>query len=37
LLSRVFLQRRNSAITYDNFGALIELSETLSFMLFSTF
>jgi adenosylcobinamide-GDP ribazoletransferase len=37
LLSRTFLQRRNGTISYDNIGALIELSETLSFVLFSTF
>jgi adenosylcobinamide-GDP ribazoletransferase len=37
LLSRTILQRQKRMISHDNFGALIELSETLSFILFSTF
>jgi adenosylcobinamide-GDP ribazoletransferase len=36
LLSRSYLRRRNDCINYDNFGAVIELSETLSFVLFAS-
>jgi adenosylcobinamide-GDP ribazoletransferase len=36
LLSRSYLQRRNDCIDSDNFGAVIELSETLSFVLFAS-
>jgi len=36
LLSRSYLQRRNDRIDSDNFGAVIELSETLSFVLFAS-
>jgi adenosylcobinamide-GDP ribazoletransferase len=34
LLSRIYLRRRNGCIGCDNFGAVVELSETLSFVLF---
>jgi adenosylcobinamide-GDP ribazoletransferase len=37
LLSRSFLLRQNRTIRYGNFGALVELGETLAFILFSTF
>jgi adenosylcobinamide-GDP ribazoletransferase len=36
LLSRSFLLRRSRAIRHDHSGALIELSETLTFIIFST-
>jgi adenosylcobinamide-GDP ribazoletransferase len=36
LLSRHFLCRRQGGITYDNFGALIEISEALSFLFFAS-
>ncbi len=36
LLSRSYLQRRKGGINYDNFGAVIELSETLSFVLLAS-
>ena len=36
LLSRSYLQRRNDCIDSDNFGAVVELSETLSFVLFAS-
>ncbi len=36
LLLRAVLQRCNGALTLDNFGALIELTETLSLMLLAT-
>jgi adenosylcobinamide-GDP ribazoletransferase len=36
LLSRSYLRRRNDCIDSDNFGAVIELSETLSFVLFAS-
>jgi len=36
LLSRSYLRSRHGAYTYDNLGALIELSETLSFVLFAS-
>ncbi len=36
LLSRSYLRRRNSQIDSDNLGAVIELSETLSFVLFAS-
>jgi adenosylcobinamide-GDP ribazoletransferase len=36
LLSRSYLRRRNGFIDADNFGAVIELSETLSFVLFAS-
>jgi adenosylcobinamide-GDP ribazoletransferase len=36
LLSRSYLRRRNGYIGYDNFGAVVELSETLSFVLFAS-
>jgi adenosylcobinamide-GDP ribazoletransferase len=36
LLSRSYLRRRNGCIGSDNFGAVVELSETLSFLLFAS-
>ena len=36
LLSRSYLRRRNDCIDSDNFGAVVELSETLSFVLFAS-
>jgi adenosylcobinamide-GDP ribazoletransferase len=36
LLSRSYLRRRNGCIGTDNFGAVVELSETLSFILFAS-
>jgi adenosylcobinamide-GDP ribazoletransferase len=36
LLSRSYLRRRNDCIDADNFGAVIEVSETLSFVLFAS-
>jgi adenosylcobinamide-GDP ribazoletransferase len=36
LLSRSYLRRRNGCIGTDNFGAVVELSETLSFVLFAS-
>jgi len=36
LLSRSYLSRRHGGLTYDNFGAIIELSETLSFVLLAS-
>ena len=36
LLSRSYLRRRNGLIDSDNFGAVVELSETLSFLLFTS-
>jgi adenosylcobinamide-GDP ribazoletransferase len=36
LLSRSYLRRRNGYIDADNLGAVIELSETLSFVLFAS-
>jgi adenosylcobinamide-GDP ribazoletransferase len=36
LLSRTYLRRRNGCIGSDNFGAVVELSETLSFVLFAS-
>lgn len=36
LLSRSYLRRRNGYIGSDNFGAVVELSETLSFLLFAS-
>jgi len=36
LLSRSYLSRRRGGLTYDNFGAVIELSETLSFVLLAS-
>lgn len=36
LLGRSYLQRRNGCIAFDNFGAVVELSETLSFLLFAS-
>lgn len=36
LLSRSYLRRRNDRIDSDNFGAVIELGETLSFVLFAS-
>jgi adenosylcobinamide-GDP ribazoletransferase len=36
LLSRGYLRRRNGAIDGDNLGAVIELNETLSFVLFAS-
>ena len=35
LLGRYFLRQRHGGITYDNFGALIEISEALSFLFFA--
>jgi adenosylcobinamide-GDP ribazoletransferase len=36
LLSRDYLRRRNGRIDTDNFGAVVELAETLSFLLFAS-
>ena len=36
LLCRSYLRRRNGCIDFDNCGAVIELSETLSFVLFTS-
>jgi adenosylcobinamide-GDP ribazoletransferase len=36
LLCRSYLRRRNGGIVFDNFGAVVELSETLSFLLFAS-
>jgi cobalamin synthase len=36
LLSRAYLRRRSGAYTYDNLGALIELSEALTLILFAS-
>ena len=36
LLSRSYLRKRNDCIDSDNFGAVVELSETLSFVLFAS-
>ena len=36
LLSRGYLQRRRGGFSYDNLGAVIELSEALSFILFAS-
>jgi adenosylcobinamide-GDP ribazoletransferase len=36
LFSRSYLRRRNGYIGLDNFGALVELSETLGFVLFAS-
>lgn len=36
LLSRSYLRRRNGYIGSDNFGAVVELSEALSFLLFAS-
>lgn len=36
LLSRGYLRRRNGYIDFNNLGAVIELSETLSFVLFTS-
>jgi adenosylcobinamide-GDP ribazoletransferase len=36
LLSRSYLRRRNGCIRFDNFGAVVELSETLGFILFAS-
>lgn len=36
LLSRHYLQRRNGCIHADNFGAVVEMAETLSFLLFAS-
>ena len=36
LLGRYFLRQRHGRITYDNFGALIEVSEALSFLFFAS-
>jgi cobalamin synthase len=36
LLGRYFLCRRHGGISYDNFGALIEMSEALTFLLFAS-
>jgi len=36
LLSRHYLRRRNGCIDVDNFGAVVEMAETLSFLLFAS-
>ena len=36
LLGRSYLRRRNGCIGYDNFGAVVELSEALGFLLFAS-
>jgi adenosylcobinamide-GDP ribazoletransferase len=36
LLTRTLLHRRHAVLTHDNFGAVIELSETLSLVLLAT-
>ena len=36
LLSRSYLRKRNGCIGFDNFGAVVELSETLGFVLFAS-
>lgn len=36
LLGRYFLRQRHGGITYDNFGAFIEVSEALSFLFFAS-
>jgi adenosylcobinamide-GDP ribazoletransferase len=36
LLSRSYLRRRNGSIGADNFGAVVEMAETLSFLLFAS-
>jgi cobalamin synthase len=36
LLSRHYLRRRNGCIDADNFGAVVEMAETLSFLLFAS-
>jgi adenosylcobinamide-GDP ribazoletransferase len=36
LLSRHYLRRRNGCINADNFGAVVEMAETLSFLLFAS-
>ena len=36
LLGRTYLRKRNGCIGSDNFGAVVEISETLSFLLFAS-